>query len=502
MPEFLAAVAYVFTPWPFFLMVLGTGLGIVVGGIPGLTGSMLIALSLPITFHMSAADAMVLLISMYTGSISGGLVSATLLRMPGTPANVMTTFDGFPMAQRGEAGRALGLGITASVIGGLVAWVALATITRPLSEIAVRFGPFEYFSLVITALVLISAVSEGSLLKGLLSAALGALFAFPGADANTGTMRFTFDWWQMAGGLNTLPVLVGVFAVGTILADITTLGRTGEKTTFSTKGILASLREIRSYWGNVLRSSVIGTWIGILPGIGANIGSLVAYTVAKNTSRRPEQFGKGSPEGIVASEAANNATVGGALVPLIAMGIPGSVIDVFLMSALLIHGIQPGPLLFVNNADLVYTIIAACLFSTLVMGAIMFGTVGWLRRLMEVPAAFVLPIVLVFCVVGVFASNSRMFEVAVMLFFGALGFVMERARIPLGPFVIGFILAPLAESKLRSGLMMSAGDYSPLITRPVSAFFLLCAVGLLLWPILAERRRRRAPAAPYPGTDA
>ncbi|WP_035484730.1 tripartite tricarboxylate transporter permease [Geminicoccus roseus] len=490
MTELFGAIAHVLTPWPLFLTVFGTGLGIVVGAIPGLTGSMLIALSLPITFHMQPTDAMVLLISMYTGSISGGLVSATLLRMPGTPASVMTTFDGFPMAKRGEGGRALGLGVGSSVIGGLVAWIALITVTRPLSDLATRFSPFDYFALVVMALVLISAVSEGSLLKGLLSGALGALFAFPGSDENTGTMRFTFDYWQLQGGLDALPVLVGVFAVGTILADIAGLGRKGEEARFTSKGILSSFREVLGDWVNVLRSSVIGTWIGILPGIGANIGSLVAYTVAKNTSRRPELFGKGSPEGIVASESANNATVGGALIPLIAMGIPGSVIDVFLMSALLIHGIQPGPLLFVNNADLVYIILAACLLSTLAMGALMVGMVGQLRRLMEVPKAIVLPVVLVFCVIGVFASNSRMFEVVVMLCFGALGFVLERARIPLGPFVIGFILAPLAEAKLRSGLMMTAGDITPLFTRPLSAFFLLCAVALLAWPAIAERRRR------------
>jgi putative tricarboxylic transport membrane protein len=482
------AFLYMAMPWPLFLLVLGTALGIVVGAIPGLTGSMLIALSLPITFRMHPPDAMVLLVSMYTGSISGGLVSATLLRMPGTPASVMTTFDGFPMAKRGEAGRALGLGIGASVAGGVISWIALATITQPLSDWATRFTPFDYFALVIMALVLISAVSEGSIVKGLLSGALGALFAFPGIDENTGTMRFTFDYWQLQGGLDILPVLVGVFAVATIVADVSTLGRGGDEATFSSTGIVASLRELATYWGNVLRSSIIGTWIGILPGIGANIGSLVAYTVAKNTSRQPERFGKGSPEGIIASEAANNATVGGALIPLIAMGIPGSVIDVFLMSALLIHGIQPGPLLFVNNADLVYVIVAACLLSTLVMGVLMMATIGQLRHLMEMPKAVVLPVVLVFCVVGVFASNSRMFEVVVMLCFGAFGFMMERARIPLGPFVIGFILAPLAESKLRSGLMMTAGDVTPLFTQPLSAFFLLCAAGLLFWPIVAERR--------------
>ncbi len=492
MADLAAAFVHVLTPWPLFLTILGTGLGIVVGAIPGLTGSMLIALTLPITFHMQPIDAMVLLVSMYTGSITGGLVSATLLRMPGTPANVMTTFDGYPMARRGEAGRALGLGIGSSTFGALFAWVALATITQPLSVWANRFGPFEYFTLVLMALVLIASASQGSMMKGLLSGALGSLFAFPGLDTNTGTMRFTFDWWQLQGGLDVLPVLVGVFAVGTCLSDMINIREKGEIVGYTNRGLIMSLKDWRVQFVNLIRSSAIGTWIGILPGIGANVGSVVAYTVTKNLSKDPDSFGKGNPDGIVASEAANNATVGGALIPLIAMGIPGSVIDVFLMGALLIHGIQPGPLLFTRNTDIVHAIIAACLTSTIVMWVLMTATTGTLRRLMLVPKHYVLPIVMVFCVVGVFASNSRMFEVWVMLFFGVIGFALEKAKMPLGPFVIGFILAPLAEAKLRSGLMMTAGDITPMFTRPLSLAFLLAAAALLLWPIVGAWRRRRA----------
>jgi putative tricarboxylic transport membrane protein len=489
--DLAGAILHLFTPWPFLLMALGTGLGIVVGAIPGLTGSMLIALTLPITFYMTPLDAMILLVSMYTGSITGGLVSATLLRMPGTPSNVMTTFDGHPMARRGEAGRALGIGIGASTFGALFAWIALATITEPLSRIANRFGPFDYFTLVVMALVLIASVSQGSMLKGLLAGALGALFSFPGSDANSGDMRFTFDWWQLQGGLDALPVLVGVFAVGTCIGDIVSMKERGERIADTPRGVIMTGADWMAQKWNLLRSSAIGTWIGILPGIGANVGSVVAYTVAKNMSKQPEKFGTGHPDGIVASEAANNATVGGALIPLIAMGIPGSVIDVFLMSALLIHGIQPGPLLFQTKPEIVNMIIAACLVSTLAMWVMMTASVGVLARLMQVPKYYVLPVVLVFCVVGVFASNSRMFEVWVMLFFGVLGFAMEKAKLPLGPFVIGFILAPLAESKFRSGMMMTAGDWTPIFTRPLPVFFLSVSVVLLLWPAYSTWRRKR-----------
>jgi putative tricarboxylic transport membrane protein len=486
--ELIEAFGYLLQPWPLFLCVLGTGLGIVVGAIPGLNGAMLIALTLPFTFKMTPVDAMALLVSMYTGSITGGLVSAILLRIPGTPSNVITTFDGFAMAQNGEAGRALGVGVSASLVGALFAWVALATLTRPLADLAVRFTPFDYFALVLTALVLISSVSGGSMFKGLLSGMIGALVAFPGLDENTGTARFTFGDWRLTGGFDVLPVLVGVFGVGTVMSELLRPSAHAEVMKYESRGFFMRAAEWRAEFWNLLRSSAIGTWIGILPGVGANVGSLVAYTVTKNVSRHPETFGRGARAGIVASEAANNATVGGALIPLIAMGIPGSVIDVFLMGAMQIHGIQPGPLLFQRNQDVVYTVIAACLASSLLMAVLMYLLIPLLRRVLDVPKHIVMPVILVFCVVGVFASSNRMFDVWIMLGFGVFGFLMERGGLPLGPFVIGFILAPIAEAKLRQGLMMTAGDYSPLYTQPLPLALILVSVALLFLPLWGRRR--------------
>jgi putative tricarboxylic transport membrane protein len=487
--DILQAIGGMFAPVPLLLTVFGAAAGIVVGAIPGLTGAMLIALALPFTFHMSPVGSMILLVSMYTGSITGGLISATLFRIPGTPSNVMTTFDGYPMAANGQAGRALGLGIGASTFGALFAWVALATITRPLSDLAVRFSPWDYFSLTLMALVLISSVTQGSMLKGLLSGAIGMMVSYPGVDLTSGQARLTFGQWQIESGFDVLPVLVGVFAVGTVMADLLKPGAKGQAVRYTSEGLLMRWRDWKAQAVNLVRSSAIGTWIGILPGIGASIGSVVAYTVAKNTSKHPDEFGRGCPDGIVASEAANNATVGGALIPLIAMGIPGSVIDVFLLGAMLIHGIQPGPLLFTNNRDVVYAIIASCFLSSIAVFLLMTASIPLLRRLLDIPRHYIIPVVLAFCVVGVFASNSRVAEVVFMLAFGGLGFLMERAGMPLGPFVIGFILAPLAEAKLRSGLMMSAGDYSPLVTQPLSASLLAVSLVLLLWPIWRARRK-------------
>jgi len=490
----IGALGVVFTPWPFFLTVLGTALGITVGAIPGLTGAMLIALTLPLTFYMQPVHAVILLVSMYVGAISGGLITATLLRMPGTPAAVMTTFDGYPMARAGRPGRALGLGISASFVGGMVSWVALLLLAKPLSIIATRFGPFEYFTLILMAMVLIASVSQGSLVKGLISGLLGMLVSMPGVDPSTGQPRLTWDYYMLNSGLKLLPVLIGVFAVSQIIADIVDLNRKTERVEMSRKGILMSLADWKDQAFNLIRSSVIGTWVGILPGVGASIGSVLAYTAAKNMSKTPNKFGQGSEEGIVASEAANNATVGGALIPLIAMGIPGSVIDAILIGALMIHSIQPGPTLFLTNADVVWAMIAACLVANVLMFVFMTGAVGYLSRLMYFPRSFLMPVIMVFCVVGAYALDNTMFDVWIMLGFGVLGFMLERARMPLGPFVIGFVLAPLAEAKLRSGLMMTAGSLEPMFTRPLPILFLLIAVALLVWSLYGDWKRGRAAA--------
>ena len=485
------AISQIFTPWTFFMLFVGTSLGIVVGAIPGMTGAMLIALTLPLTFYMEPFNAIILLIAMYVGAISGGLITATLLRMPGTPAAIMTTFDGYPMARSGNPGRALGLGITASFVGGLVSWVALLTITKPLSILATRFGPFEYFTLIMMAMVLIASVSEGSLKKGIVAGFFGMLISMPGVDPASGMPRLTFDYYLLNGGLKLLPVLIGVFAVSQIINDALDMGKVGKKIKMSTESILMSAKDLKSQAVNLGRSSLIGTGVGILPGIGASIGSVIAYTVAKSTSKTPEKFGTGSEEGIIASEAANNATVGGALIPLIAMGIPGSVIDAILIGALMIHSIQPGPTLFLTNADIVWGMIAACLLANILMYILMTTSVKHIAGLMYLPRSFVLPVVMVFCVIGSYALNNTMFDVWVMLGFGVIGFLLERAKYPLGPFVIGFVLAPLAEEKLRSGLMMTAGDISPILTRPMSLMFTLSAIGLLIWPFFSEWRKKR-----------
>lgn len=490
MPGFLNALLTLCQPFQFGLLALGTSLGVMIGAIPGLTGAMLIALTLPLTFAMSGENALILLVSMYVGSISGGLITATLLRIPGTPASIMTTLDGYPLASSGQPGKALSLGIMASFVGGMVSWIFLVLLSQPMADLSIRLGPFEFFSLVLMALVLIASVSGESLTKGLFSGLLGMLVTIPGTAPATGELRWTFGMEELNDGFKLLPVLIGLFAVNQVIVDIRDLQSPTQRISSKIQGLWPGIALWRRHAVNMMRSSLIGTWVGILPGIGANIASVMAYTSAKSFSKTPEDFGKGSEEGIIASEAANNATVGGALIPLISLGIPGSVIDAILLGALIIHGLQPGPLLFADNPEAVYAIMATFLIANIFMFLFMLLSTRWLVRLASVPREYLIPVILVFCVVGAYALDNRMFDVWVMVAFGLLGFGLERLKIPLAPFVIGLVLAPIAEKNLGTGLMQSGGSAWPIVTRPISCLFFSVAMLLVIWPV-AKRWQNR-----------
>lgn len=477
------AFLHLVTPGPFLLMFTGVAIGIAVGVMPGITAGMLMALTLPFTYALTPVDAIVLLISMFVGGISGGLVTATLMRIPGEPNAIMTTLDGYPMAKKGFPGRALGLGNAGSIVGGFVGWVFLVTLTRPIADIAVLLGPWENFALVLTALVLVSSLSQGSFLKGMISALLGVLVAMPGVDQTSGVVRMTLGIDAMTNGFQLLPVVIGLFAMSQLVADTMHVEQGTDHVRASMKGVMLSLRDYVVHGWNMLRSSLIGVWIGIHPGVGSTVSSIVAYTVAKNVSKSPEKFGTGSEEAIVAAESANNATTGGTLIPLLALGIPGGIADAILLAALVMHNLRPGPLLFSTNPEIVNTIMATHLAAHIVMFAMMTAGVLVFARMMLVPRAILFPLVIVFCIVGAYAMDGQISDVWIMLLFGLVGLAMEYARFPLAPFVIGFVLAPLAEGKLRSALMISDGSMWPLVTRPGSLALLLVAVVCFLWPL-------------------
>ena len=420
------------------LIISGTILGIFVGAIPGLTGTMTIALVLPLTYGCDPLLSMAFLISIYVGAVSGGMITATLLRMPGTPASIITTLDGYPMAQKGQPDRALGLGVMASFVGGLLSWGFLVALTKPIAILSSKFAYFEYFSLVMMALVLIATLGGRSLSRSLFSGFLGILLAMPGINAATGEARLTFGFTDLNDGLKLLPVLIGLFAVNQILQDIRDIQRQGEPIKLDREGVAVRFTDLFKHGVNLLRSSVIGTWIGILPGIGANIGSVSAYSAAKSLSKDPEQFGTGCEDGMV------------------------------------------------------YTIMAAMFIANIVMAIVMLFSMRHLAKVTQVPRSYLLPVILCFCVVGSFALSNRLFDVWVMIGFGVLGYALERFSIPLAPFIIGFVLGPIAEKNLSLGLQASDGSYLPLVTRPMSLLFLIVAAVMLFLPQLKRAFSNRS----------
>lgn len=453
------------------------------------------ALTVPLTFSMDSTHAVLLLMGMHVGSVTGGLISATLLKMPGTPSAIMTTFDGYPMAQSGNPGRALSLGIGASFLGGLVSAVFLIILAPPLAKVALNFGSWEYFAMVLMALVLISSISQGTMLKGLLSAILGITAALPGLNASDGQLRLTFGFDSMTDGFNLLPVLLGIFVMSQLIKDTVELNKITSIISLKNTQLFPKLSTWKKQILNLLRSSVIGTWIGILPGIGASISSMVSYGIAKAFSKTPEKFGTGHEEGIVASEAANNANAGGALIPLITLGIPGAPVDAILLGAMIMHRIQPGPLLFQTNGDLVWALMGGYLVANILMFLVMLFSTRLVARIININRAYLIPIIFVFCLIGAFALSNRIFDVWLVITFGIIGFVLDKAKFPLGPFVIGYVLTGFLEENLRSGLQASDGSYFPLLTRPLSLLFLLVAIFFLIFPLYNGWRRNQKKSA-------
>jgi putative tricarboxylic transport membrane protein len=489
--ELIHAFQYLLTPTPLMWLLIGVASGIFIGAIPGLGGGMLMALTVPLTFSMDSTHAVLLLMGMHVGSVSGGLISATLLKMPGTPSAMMTTLDGYPMAQNGNPGLALSLGIGASFLGGIISAVFLIILAPPLAQFALKFGPWEYFSMVMMALVLISSISQGTMVKGLLSAMLGITAALPGLNASDGQLRLTFGHESMTDGFNLLPVLLGIFVMSQLIKDTVEINKKATSISLKNSRLFPKLSTWKKQTVNLVRSSIVGTWIGILPGIGASISSMVSYGLAKAFSKTPEKFGTGHEEGIVASEAANNANAGGALIPLITMGIPGAPVDAILLGAMIMHRIQPGPLLFQTNGELVWSLMGGYLVANILMFIVMLFSTRAVARIININRAYLVPIIFVFCAIGAYALSNRIFDVWLVLAFGIVGFFLDKAKFPLGPFVIGYVLTGFLEKNLRSGLQSSDGSFLPMISRPLSLLFIVVAVFFLFLPFYTEWNRKR-----------
>ncbi|SCZ80190.1 tripartite tricarboxylate transporter permease [Acidaminobacter hydrogenoformans] len=490
-------LAVILSPACLLVTLLGVIVGIIFGSIPGLSATMAVVLFLPMSFGLEPISGISLLMGLYIGGISGGCISAVLLKIPGTPSSISTVFDGGPMADRGEAGKAIGISILYSFIGGIISLIALIFISPYLAAITLKFTAFEYFSIALFSLTIIASMSGKSVLNGLLSGLLGMALAFVGISPIDGFMRFNFDSINLLNGFDIVAVLIGLFAVTDIIqtgANRKKLAEKGKLIQYSLTGFGISLKEFKAQFVNMMRSALIGLGIGILPGIGGSTSGLLSYSAAQNASKYPEKFGTGIIDGVIASETANNATVGGALIPLLTMGIPGSTVAAVILGGLTIHGITPGPLIFVKNGVFMYAIFTALLVANVYMLIVEYAGLKWFVKLMGIPKHILLPIVMVLCAVGAYATGNNVFDVWSIFAFGMLGVILKKLSITTTPFIIGYILSGMAEENLRRALIVSKGDLMPFITRPISALFLLVAVISVVMIVLKNKASRKATA--------
>lgn len=481
-------------------LVAGTLVGIVGGALPGVTITLTIIVVLPFTFGLDPLQGLVAMTGVYVGGSAGGLVTAILLGIPGTPSAIATTFDGHPMAKKGEPGRAIWLGIWASFFGGLIGGAFLIGATGPLARFALEFGPWEFFSLFVFALSMVAGLVEGTLLKGLLSGALGLVVTILGNDPVMGRERLTLGIDLLAGGIPFLPVLIGVFAFAQIMTEVERSGG-GAKLALAVDGaVRLTASQLKIIWEILSRpllllwSSFIGVLIGVLPAIGGSAASVMAYDQAKKFSRRPEKFGSGIPEGIVASESSNNANVGGSLVTIMAFGIPGDAVTAVMLGALTIHGIQSGPLFILQNPQLAYGIFAAYLLAHPIMVLLLALGARWALRIVTVPKAALFPVVLVLCVVGAYALANAISGVWILLAFGVLGYAMVKLAFPLAPFILGVILGDQIEINLIRATMTDSNPWL-FVTRPISGGLLLASVLSFVAAIWQHRRMQNKAAA-------
>ncbi len=477
------------------LITVGTLAGIVAGAIPGFTITMAIVLTLPFTFGMSPVEGLSTMLGVFVGGFSGGLISGTLLGIPGTPSSVATTFDGFPLARRGHPGLALGVGVWSSFFGGLIGAMLLMSFAPPLALIGLWFGPWEYFALIVFALTIIASLSGESLLKGGIAGVLGLLLAMVGEDAITATSRFSFGIDDLNQGFSILPVLIGLFAFSQLLSDVE------RKEAAQSALIQAEAETIKiEHWKairtifrqplNLIRSSLIGVFIGALPAAGGTISNVLSYDQSKKASKHPEKYGTGIPDGVIASEAANNGTAGGALITMMALGIPGDIVTAIMLGALLIHNVVPGPTFITEEPLLAYGIFMAFFVAHFVMIALQAVGLRVFLKITKIPKYVLASTILFFCAIGVFALNNIVFDIWVLFGFGLLGYVMKKFGFPLAPMIIGVVLGTIAELNLNRAYM-SDPDPWVFFTRPISLFFLILAAISLVFPF--SQRHRAAP---------
>ena len=468
-------------PLAIAMTVFGCFVGLIIGVLPGLGPLMGIILLLPAVFHFPPVAAMGMLIAVFVGGSCGGAVSAIILRIPGTPIAAATLLDGYPMAQKGRAGDAIGLAISSSAVGGIIGGIILIGFAPVLAEFALRFGPPEYFALALLGLIAIAVVGRNSPLKGFMAGALGLLIASLGTDAISGAQRFTFGYFQLSSGFHIVSIVVGLFAISELIVQIRLGGLLDAPAVPKVRISLGSIVLLRKHWFNVLRSSGIGTFFGALPGAGGVISAFSSYAVAKAQSRPEERYGEGAEGGVVATEAANNAAAGGTLIPTMALGVPGDASSAVLMSAMILFGYFPGPQLFDQNLDVAGGMFLAYIVSNIGLFFLGFLLTPLFLAILRMRRVYLLPLVLMLSMMGTYSLQSSIFDLWVMLGFGCLGYFLRYFGYPLAPIIIGVVLGPILESNLRRSLLISRDGLSIFWEREISLLILIVTAILIFW---------------------
>lgn len=487
----LQSIMTVFQPVNFLLTLLGVLIGTLFGAIPGLTATLAIALLSPLTFNMSPVASMLLLLGIYAGGMYGGSITAITIRTPGAPANAAIVDDGYALTMQGKGGLAIGISNVAGVVGGLMSCVAMIFLSPLLARFALMFGPAEYFAVAVFGLTAVFSVSAKSFLKGLFSAMLGLLFATVGYDPILPFARFSFGMPDLTRGLSFLPAVIGMFAFTEVIRLVVSYKGEQAQEIVKVDRLWPNRQEMKQTLPYMIRGGIIGILVGILPGAGGTIASYVSYGDVQRSSKHPELIGKGSLDAIAGPESANNAVSGGAMIPMLTLGIPGDSVTAVLLGAMMIQGIQPGPLLFKQHIDVVYPIFTGMILSNIALLFIGMLVVKPISRIALIKKPLLISFLMIFGVIGAFAASNSLFDVVVAIAFGVLGYFMERHEFPIAPVVLAMILGPLIENSLRQAMITSNGSLMIFLTRPISAIFLAISVIVSVVMVLRERKRVR-----------
>lgn len=487
MPEALQAMGSVFfDPYLILLIFLTTVLGVFIGVLPGLGATTGAALLLPFTLTMEPVHAITVLATIYVAATFAGSITAILINTPGTSAAAATTFDGFPLAQRGEAGRALGVAVVSSTVGGIFSVIVLCIAAPLLARVAYQFRPPEYFALTLFGLSMLASISSGGAIKNLIGGVFGVWLATIGAEKSTSIERFMFGNYELYEGLSFVPVMIGLFALSELLVQSKKANLLAERISMNAVK-LPTREDYKRIWKTILRSCGIGTFIGILPAEGATVASMIGYSEARRWSKKKEEFGKGSIEGIAGAEAANNAATGGAMVPTMVLGIPGSGTTAIILVGLMVHGLRPGPYLFTEQVSTVYQIFGAMLLANIMFMVMGLYAAKGFARISLVPTAILWPIVFALSVIGAYSLSSSLLDVWIALIFGVIGFFARRHGFAVAPIAVGLILGEMVEINLQNSLKMFEGDWWMILLQPLAAFFLVLAFLGLCGPMIFAR---------------